>query len=98
MHAIQRHRADMREDADPRFEPKRYWRGPVWLIVNYLVADGLARCGLADAAEAVHRDSLKLIEGGFAEYYDPVTGEGLGGGNFTWTAAMVVELVRKRAA
>jgi len=86
------------DPADPRFEPKRYWRGPVWLIVNYLVADGLARCGLAEAADAVHRDSLKLIEGGFAEYYDPVTGEGLGGGNFTWTAAMVAELVRKRAA
>ncbi|MGL4960236.1 MAG: amylo-alpha-1,6-glucosidase [Inquilinus sp.] len=85
------------DPADPRFEPKRYWRGPVWLIVNYLVADGLARCGLAEAAEAVHQDSLKLIEGGFAEYYDPVTGQGLGGGNFTWTAAMVAELVRKRA-
>jgi hypothetical protein len=86
------------DPADPRFEAKRYWRGPVWLIVNYLVADGLIRCGLAEAADAVHQDSLKLIEGGFAEYYDPVTGEGLGGGNFTWTAAMVAELVRKRAA
>lgn len=86
------------DPADPRFEAKRYWRGPVWLIVNYLVADGLARCGLAEAAEAVHQDSLTLIEGGFAEYYDPVTGEGLGGGNFTWTAAMVAELVRKRTA
>jgi glycogen debranching enzyme len=86
------------DPADPRFEPKRYWRGPVWLIVNYLVADGLLRCGLTEAADTVHQDSLKLIEGGFAEYYDPVTGEGLGGGNFTWTAAMVAELVRKRAA
>jgi glycogen debranching enzyme len=86
------------DPADPRFEAKRYWRGPVWLIVSYLVADGLARCGLAEAADAVHQDSLKLIEGGFAEYYDPVTGEGLGGGNFTWTAAMVAELVCKRTA
>ncbi|MGO1077813.1 MGH1-like glycoside hydrolase domain-containing protein [Inquilinus sp. CA228] len=86
------------DPADPRFEPKRYWRGPVWLIVNTLVADGLIRCGLTEAADAVHQDSLKLIEGGFAEYYDPVTGEGLGGGNFTWTAAMVAELVRQRAA
>ena len=25
----------------PAFEPKRYWRGPVWAVVNWLIADGL---------------------------------------------------------
>jgi hypothetical protein len=25
------------------FDPARYWRGPVWVLVNWLVADGLAR-------------------------------------------------------
>jgi hypothetical protein len=45
----------------------------------------------------VDADSLALIaEGGFAEYYDPLTGEGLGGGRFTWTAAMVAELLAAR--
>ncbi len=42
-------------------------------------------------------DSLALIsENGFAEYYDPLTGEALGGGSFTWTAAMVTELLTER--
>ena len=30
------------DPADPRFEPRRYWRGPCWLVVNYMLADGLA--------------------------------------------------------
>lgn len=83
------------DPSDPRFEGKRYWRGPCWLIVNAFIADGLFRAGLAADADAVNADSLALIAtGGFAEYYDPLTGEGLGGGRFTWTAAMVADLVR----
>ena len=86
------------DPADRRFESKRYWRGPAWIIVNMLIADGLRRCNLADAAVKVEAGSLALIEeSGFAEYYDPISGEGLGGGQFTWTAAMVAELVKRAA-
>lgn len=85
------------DPADPRFEPSRYWRGPVWLVVNYMIADGLARAGETAAAEAITASSLALIrESGFAEYYDPLTGKGLGGTSFTWTAAMVLEFLRGR--
>jgi len=86
------------DPADPRFEAKRYWRGPCWLIINYLLADGLDRCGFPEDAAAVRADSLALVENGFAEYYDPLTGEGLGGGNFTWTAAIVIETLATSAA
>ena len=78
----------------PDFDAKRYWRGPVWLVVNYMIADGLARAGQEDAAARITASSLDLIrESGFAEYYDPLTGEPLGGGRFTWTAAMVLEFL-----
>lgn len=80
--------------SDPRFDAKRYWRGPVWLVVNYMIADGLARAGQADAAARITASSLDLIRtSGFAEYYDPLDGEPLGGGRFTWTAAMVLEFL-----
>ena len=50
------------------FDASRYWNGPVWLIVNYMIADGLRRGGQTDVAEKIKHDSLELIEkGGFAE-------------------------------
>lgn len=82
----------------PGFDAKRYWRGPVWLVVNYMIAEGMARAGETAAAAAIRRSSLDLIRAsGFAEYYDPMTGEGLGGGRFTWTAAMVLEFLASEA-
>ncbi|MFN3846185.1 MAG: amylo-alpha-1,6-glucosidase [Paracoccaceae bacterium] len=89
-----RYRVASHTPADPRFDAKRYWRGPVWLVVNYMIADGLARVGQGDAAARITASSLDLIrESGFAEYYDPQTGEPLGGDRFTWTAAMVLEFL-----
>ncbi|MEX0697709.1 MAG: trehalase family glycosidase [Dongiaceae bacterium] len=82
------------DPADVRFEKRRYWRGPVWLIVNQMLADGLRRYGRAEAADAIVADSMALIHlSGFAEYYDPTDGGALGGPHFTWTAAMVMELL-----
>lgn len=73
---------------DPAFEPRRYWRGPVWPIVNWLLALGLERNGAPDFA-AFLRDSVStaLAAQGFVEYFDPLTGEGLGGQGFSWSAA-----------
>lgn len=80
---------------DPRFDAKRYWRGPAWLIVNYLISDGLLQAGEHEMAERIEADSLRLIDSGFAEYYDPLTGDPCGGGQFTWTAAMAIELLAR---
>ena len=83
------------DPGDPRFDAKRYWRGPVWLVVNYMISDGLTAAGHGKVAQRITQSSLDLIrESGFAEYYDPLTGEPLGGGRFTWTAAMVIEFLR----
>ena len=73
----------------PDFEPRRYWRGPVWAVVNYLIATGLAEHGAVDWAERIRCSTRDLIErSGMAESFDPVTGAAVGGDRFGWTAAM----------
>lgn len=81
---------------DGKFESKRYWRGPVWAMANYMIVQGLTECGELSLAERIRSDTLKLIEkSGFHEYFDPMTGDGHGGTDFTWTAA--IYLVWSRA-
>ena len=77
------------DPADPRFDSRRYWRGPVWLVLNAMAGLGLAGAGQAQAATRLRRQSARLVaEHGFAEYFDPLTGAPAGGGTFTWTAAV----------
>ncbi|HXF69054.1 MAG TPA: trehalase family glycosidase [Thermoflexus sp.] len=76
---------------DPGWEARRYWRGPIWINLNALIAHGLARYGFHGLAEEIRHHTLDLIaRSGFHEYYDPRTGEGLGIGNFTWSAALLL--------
>ncbi len=71
------------------YDHRRYWRGPVWLVVSYMVARGLAEQGHGDWAERIRADSATLIRlSGFYESFSPETGEGSGGNDFSWTAAM----------
>ncbi|MBQ0819912.1 neutral trehalase [Microvirga terrae] len=80
----------------PAFEPKRYWRGPVWAVVNWLICDGLRLNGAEDLARRIERTTVRAIENaGFCEYFDPTTGEGLGGDTFSWTAAAYMVLGRR---
>jgi hypothetical protein len=71
------------------YDHKRYWRGPIWLVVSYMVGQGLAEAGHEGWAERIRTDSRKLIElSGFYESFSPETGAGSGGPDFSWTAAM----------
>jgi hypothetical protein len=76
---------------DPRFEARRYWRGPVWCMMNMMIAEGFRAAGAADLAARIKSDTAALIAGaGFNEYFDPETGAGLGGGRFSWTASVAI--------
>ncbi len=77
------------DPAAANFNPRRYWRGPTWPVVNALIAMGFAQAGRAADAERLRRETVALIEaGGFFEYFDPIDGTPCGGDHFTWTAAI----------
>ncbi|HEX6348409.1 MAG TPA: trehalase family glycosidase [Candidatus Dormibacteraeota bacterium] len=80
----------------PAFEPERYWRGPVWLIVDWLVADGLEAAGLSEPARTVRETVLALAAKGLHEYFDPRTGAPLGAGGFSFSAAVVLDLLQQK--
>lgn len=71
------------------FEPQRYWCGPLWPQMNYMTALGLSEKGYTQMASRVQNDLCRVIEkNGFWECFNPHTGEGCVGNNFSWTAAV----------
>ncbi len=77
------------------FNSKRYWQGPTWVNMNWLIIDGLRRYGYHDHADALAESTLEMIaKNGIAEYYEPLTGEPLGVDDFSWTAALAIDLVK----
>lgn len=73
----------------PLFEPQRYWCGPVWPQMNHIISKGLAEQGEHKMAEDIRLDLKRMIEqSGFYECFNPLTGEGCIGSDFSWTAAL----------
>ena len=82
---------------EPGFHPRSYWRGPVWPVANWLLWWSLLRAGEHERAENIRRDTLgQLAEGGFAEYFEPFTGEPLGSAEQSWTAAVALDMLAAR--
>jgi glycogen debranching enzyme len=77
------------------FDPRNYWRGPVWININWFLIRGLERCRLRDEADALRGLTLELVaQSGFVEYYEPTTGEALGSRDFSWSASLTLDLLR----
>lgn len=79
----------------PQFDADRYWQGPSWVNTNWLIIDGLKRYGYNDHAAALAESTIAMVEqSGFAEYFNPLTAEPLGAHNFSWTAALIIDLLK----
>ena len=86
-----------------RFNPKKYWRGPIWINLNWILYNGFRRYNFKSLAQRIKKDSIYLIENqGFYEYFDPrksISSEeinGYGGANFSWTAALLIDFLSNR--
>jgi putative isomerase len=87
---------------DPKHDPAQMWRGPTWVNLNYLLIEGLQRCGYVAEAAELRRRTLHLIAGhrDIYEYYDPQTGEPppKAASLFGWSAALFIELALQEQA
>jgi hypothetical protein len=79
---------------DVRHEPRRYWRGPTWLNTTWLVARGLHVHGHHELARRMDDDLVGLVaKSGFREYFHPRTGRGHGTRSFSWSAALLIQVL-----
>jgi Glycosyl hydrolase family 63 C-terminal domain len=82
----------------PDFDPLRYWRGPIWTNVNWLLRRGLQQHGYHDQAEDLRAAMLRMVHrSGFYEYFHPDNGEGIGAPTFSWTAALTLDMLADRS-
>jgi neutral trehalase len=76
------------------FDLECYWRGPVWINTNWMIIKGLEKYQHPDLAKRLAHETLDLVDTfGFFEYFNSDTGQGLGSDNFSWTAALVIDLI-----
>jgi len=74
---------------NPRWDRFRCWRGPSWMNTAWLLVPAMRRLGYeAEAARIVASLVTATERAGFREYYDPLTGAGLGARSFGWSTLL----------
>ncbi len=74
------------------FEEKRYWRGPVWINCNWFIYKGLKNKD-DKFSKKIKQSTINLVEKkGFYEYYSCKNGKPMGANNFSWSAALYLDL------
>jgi glycogen debranching enzyme len=77
------------------FNPLRYWLGPTWVNTNWLIIDGLRQYGFTAEADILQDRTLQMVaKSGMSEYFNPLNGEPAGAANFSWTAALTIDLLK----
>ncbi|HEV7184939.1 MAG TPA: hypothetical protein VGN33_10630 [Leifsonia sp.] len=75
------------------FDPSRYWRGPSWFNTAWLIAEALYERGHTAEAEELSRNMDDgALSNNFPEYLDPYTTAPRGTTQFSWTAALALDL------
>jgi len=77
------------------FDPNKYWQGPSWVNTNWLIIAGLKNYGYeAEAAVLKERTLAMVAKSGMYEYFNPQNAKGAGAPDFSWTAALVIDLMK----
>ena len=76
------------------FSAERYWQGPTWINTNWLIIEGLRRYKYDELADDLQARTVATVtSAGPYEYFSPIDGRGLGADNFSWTAALTIDLI-----
>ncbi|MBO3750397.1 hypothetical protein J5X84_30310 [Streptosporangiaceae bacterium NEAU-GS5] len=76
------------------FDRATYWRGPSWVSTNWLLRRAAAVHDLKDLERALTAGTLRLVrQAGFRECFDPFDGTGRGCRDFSWSAALTLDLL-----
>lgn len=79
----------------PAFNPVKYWQGPSWVNMNWLIIDGLIRYGYKAEADILKRRTLEMVaKSGMYEYFNPLNAQPAGAADFSWTAALTIDLLK----
>lgn len=82
---------------NPKFTPKGYWRGPIWLDQTYFAIKGLRNYGYTELADKFTQNVFDRLYGlktdaPIHENYGTHTGELLKAPHFAWSAAHLLLL------
>lgn len=82
---------------NPKYNPRGYWRGPIWLDQTYSAIRGLRNYGYNHMADEYTRqvfDRLQGLQGDapIHENYDTHTGERLKAPHFSWSSSHLLML------
>ncbi len=76
------------------YRADNYWQGPSWVNINWLLIEGMKRNSAVEMAQILRNKTLNMISAkGCYEYFNPENGQGLGVFNFSWTAALAIDLI-----
>ena len=88
------------DPTSPEYNSQKYWRGPIWINLNWLIYRGLQRYGFDSISDKIKADTIELLtKYGFYEYFEPSIeinkslSKGYGGKNFSWSAALFLDLI-----
>jgi len=75
---------------NPGFDRFRGWRGPSWMNTAWLLVPALRSLGYEhDGDRIVRALAQATARFGFREYYDPLSGRGLGARGFGWSTLLL---------
>lgn len=79
---------------DPSYQPRKWWRGPLWLPEAWLMLELLQMYGMQSEYDSALGRLYSMIQksGQMFEFWDSQTGEGLGSPEQGWTAAVYIRL------